>query len=673
MEQETSLLSTVKSLVAYALLFLFPLFFLPFTQEYFITAKIYLLFFGGLLLLLISTLEFLVTKKMVWRKGQFDNTMILFFVTAVLSTIIASPNKVQAALQPVFGVMPLFAFVVLYFYLSRKTNETLKNGIVFVSGILVSVVSVFYFFNPLKNASLPDALAYLKSPYFTPMGSQLDAVYFLGFVAAMALAAIFAKNAKSKNQAVPLVALVTSLAAVALTLFSFFKAKNGLVLPPFNLSWYGAVETLKQPVTALFGVGIDNYSAMFTHVKDMSYNSSALWQIPSFNVARSTVLHVLTEMGAFGVAAFVLLLLQITKKALELKSNGNFWSMLPLLYVIVMVLLFPPSITMVFLVLLAAIGVGVHEKHVVDSHAAVFDTGKILPLYATMLVLAFLFIGASGYFVGRTYAAELYFNKSLEAYAGNNAKSVYENMRQAIILNPYIERFHGNFAQVNLMIANNIASKLTQQPKEGQKAPQLTDEEKQTVSQALQAAIEEAKATVTLNPQKAANWDTLASIYRNIINVAQGADTWTVSAYQRAIVLDPQNPMYRVNLGGVMFALKNYDQALSLFEQAVSIKPDWANAHYNLAWAAYQKEDYKTAATAMQNAVSLLDPKNDPQDYQRATAELVEFKKKLPAEDAASASAKQKEPSQLSMPTPPVQKPLQEQIKLPKTASPEAK
>ena len=132
------------------------------------------------------------------------------------------------------------------------------------------------------------------------------------------------------------------------------------------------------------------------------------------------------------------------------------------------------------------------------------------------------------------------------------------------------------------------------------KKPELSEADRQTISQAIQAAIEEAKATVTLNPQKAVNWENLASIYRNIINVAQGADSWTVSAYQRAIILDPQNPTYRVSLGGVMFTFKNYDEAVKLFEQAIAIKPDWANSYYNLAWSSYQKADYQRAAAAMQ-------------------------------------------------------------------------
>ena len=88
MEQEAHLLKRLKSVVVYLLLFLFPLFFLPFTQEFFATGKMYLLFFGALLLLVLATGEFLLTKKIAWEKKPLDNAVLLFFGASVLSTLL---------------------------------------------------------------------------------------------------------------------------------------------------------------------------------------------------------------------------------------------------------------------------------------------------------------------------------------------------------------------------------------------------------------------------------------------------------------------------------------------------------------------------------------------------------------------------------------------------------
>jgi len=273
------------------------------------------------------------------------------------------------------------------------------------------------------------------------------------------------------------------------------------------------------------------------------------------------------------------------------------------------------------------------------------------------------------FMLGKVYMSEYLFQKSLST---NNLKDVYETMRTAVSYNPYNERIRTNYAQVHLLIANTIAGNVTKD-KDGN--PQLSEADRQTVSSAIQAAIDEAKAVVTLNPNKATNWELLASVYRSIVGVVQGADSWTVSAYQRAVVLDPQNPTYRVALGGVLYGFKQYEDSLRLFEQAINLKPDWPNAQYNYAWSAYQKGDYLTAATAMQSCVSLLNPIKDAADYKKASADLVEFKKKVPVESQTTDAmetdtTKQKETLSL----PPTGTPqIEPKISLPKTASPEAK
>jgi Cytochrome c biogenesis factor len=236
---------------------------------------------------------------------------------------------------------------------------------------------------------------------------------------------------------------------------------------------------------------------------------------------------------------------------------------------------------------------------------------------------------------------------------------LYENVRQAIILNPFIERYRTNFSQLNLIIANNLASKAT-------KDKPLSEQDKQNISLAIQSAISEAKVAVSLNDKKAQNWENLAQIYRNIIKLIQGADVWAISAYQRAIVVDPQNPVYRLTLGGIYYSLGNYDDANNLFIQAVSLKPDWPLAYYNLAWSYYQKEKYQEAVVSMENVLRFLDPKKDEIDYKKAKKELEEFKKKLPKEEEQS-TQEGKTQLKLTLPSP---IPTTPQIQLPKEASP---
>jgi len=667
-------------------IFLFPLFFLNTTQEFFITNKLYLLSFGALLLLLASTFHLLFSKKLSWSSRPFDGSVVLFLLAVALSVLISSPNKIQALLNPNFGLVMLLSLTVLYFYLSRN-NIAIKqySNITIFSSFFLSLTTILFFFQPFKNTPFPTSLQFLKNASFTPMGSQLDLAIFLGFIVVyQVVSVILSERSESKDLAKRKIIfnfslLTFNLLALFLTLYSLLKTipasssqlQTSILLPPFRLSWYAAVETLKAPLTALFGVGVDNFSSMFTAIKDVFYNQSALWQVNSFSVGRSSLLHIMTETGLFGLVAFGLLLFNVFQSIRKQWSNETMkQSISSFVYLFICLLFFPPSLPIFFL-LFVTLAV-INHAPTDDIQEKSLDFSGLVPIYLGTVIVAFVIIAAAGYLLGRTYAAEHYFKRSLDGYIHNNAKEVYDNQRQAILLNPYIERFRINFAQTNLMIANNIASKAQSNGSNKTNESNLTDQDRQTITQAIQAAISEAKAAVTLNSQKAENWENLAAIYRNVLAVAQGADSWTVSAYQRAIILDPQNPIYRLNLGGVYYTLKDYNQATSMFQQAASLKPDWANAHYNLAWASFQKADYQLAASEMQNVLNLIDPKTNKTDYDQAQKDLEEFKKKLPTTTGEATQSGQLQQQQLSLPQQPSNQ-VEPKIELPKTASPEAK
>jgi len=687
------------------IIFIFPFFFLKVTEEFFLTNKLYLLAFSALFLLLISTIKLAITKKISWQKGAFDNVLILFLLSLVISIIISSPNKVQALLNPNFGFLTFFSLTVLYFYLSRnkekQTGHDLFLQFLSISSFLLSLFTIIFFFQPFKNVDLPQYLQFLKNPSFTPIGSQLDLAIFLGFFVVLRLAQTLNytntanKNEKTNKKSLILNTfyLILTLTALSLTLYSLLRPSGfagqallrpsgfaGQALftprsfsevgPPFRLSWYAAVEILKNPVTAFFGVGVDNLAPIFTRVKDITYNQSSLWQIFSFNYSRSAILHIFTETGLLGLTTFILLVFLIINQLMRVGRDRP----LPLIlfiYLLICLVLFPPSLISWFLLFVLMTEVSRRDviNHV-STQTNEIDLTNLLPFYIATALGSFAFIIGVSYLVGRSYAAEIYFKKALDGMVKNDAKQAYDNMRQAIIFNPYIERYRINFSQLNLLIANNIAAKANQLQEKDKKPYQLTDQDRQNISQAIQAAIAEAKAAVTLNPQKASNWENLAQIYRNIINAAQGADVWTISAYQRAIVSDPQNPVYRLNLGGVYYSLGNYEEAAKVFEQVVVLKPDWPNAYYNLAWANFQKQKYQEAVSAMENVTRLLDPQKDKVDYDKAKQELEEFKKKLPKEEKQATEEGKTQPK-LTLPSPiPTTTP---QIQLPKEASPEAR
>ena len=115
-------------------------------------------------------------------------------------------------------------------------------------------------------------------------------------------------------------------------------------------------------------------------------------------------------------------------------------------------------------------------------------------------------------------------------------------------------------------------------------------------------------------------WENLARIYSQLVGVAQGADSWATAGYNQAIQLDPTNPLLYLELGSVYIQTKNYTNAITEFSHAVALKPDYANAYYNLANAYKLNNDITQAIATMKQAQQFVTPGSD--DYKTVTSEL---------------------------------------------------
>jgi len=135
----------------------------------------------------------------------------------------------------------------------------------------------------------------------------------------------------------------------------------------------------------------------------------------------------------------------------------------------------------------------------------------------------------------------------------------------------------------------------------------ITDKDRQDIQTLISQALQNSKvATEKVGPLNVANWRTRAQIYQNLVNVAQNALEWSLSAYNTAIQLDPVNPELRLNLGGVYFAAGDYLSAANQFRQATTLKPDYANARYNFALSLVALGELQQAKTELEVTKLLL-------------------------------------------------------------------
>jgi len=620
MERKNLVINKIISWSIVALVGLTPLFFLPFTSEFYDFNKNSLLFVLCSILLIAWVLKMVLAKKVTFRRTPFDLPLLAVAGAFILSTLFSAPNKLET-LWLVNGTGTIIALTILYFIITNNLKKQDQNKILsalLVSGVILSLITIYQFIGLGETFIADDSpFAFLKLKSWTPAGGLLPLATFLIVVLVTALSQFFSRLKKRSSSTSALVSYLLSLlfilAGLVIVAFQLFQPASRPLLLPFSIAWAIAVESFKNGKTFLFGIGSKSFLDAFSQFRPLSYNLTPFWAV-RFGSSSNFYLHLLTTVGTLGLAAWLWFILKIVKaRPLSLIHYSIFSALLILLFL-------PANFLLLFvlyiLVTLLAISLPTGEYS---------EESRILPW--TIFIPVFLLASGCLFFLGRTYAAEVYFKRSLDNIVKNDGANAYSNQIQAITLNPYNDIYRISYSQTNLLLAGALASKTD-----------ISDQDRQDITTLIQQSISEAKVAVSLNKNKIINWENLANIYRQLINFAEGADQWTIATLRQTINLDPINPELKLSLGGVYYALGNYDEAIRWFQQAVDNKVNFTNGYYNLSAAYKEKGDFKKAHEMMQITLSLIP--TDSADYQKARDELEELGKNLPAE-AATPSATQ--------------------------------
>jgi len=283
---------------------------------------------------------------------------------------------------------------------------------------------------------------------------------------------------------------------------------------------------------------------------------------------------------------------------------------------------------------------------------------KSILLPAAFLTLMLVFTFYTGYLTLQYVKANVLFQSSLTAAAQNNGSLTYQKQSEALSAFPNNDVYQRVFSQTNLALANNLASQI---PQDSSPSAETT----QTIYTLIQQSINAGRTATTLSPQSALNWQNLSSIYRSLIGFGQNADQFALLTAQQATVLDPNNPQQYINLGGIYYQLKAWDRAAQQFATAANLKPDYANAYYNLGHALEMQGDLKGALAQYQTVKTLT--VNDKDNLKRINDEISALEKKINGEQAV---APQTDEGSLQLSTPSAQLPTQNppvKIPAPKT------
>lgn len=420
---------------------------------------------------------------------------------------------------------------------------------------------------------------------------------------------------------------------------------------PFPISWKVSASAFRD--APFIGTGPSTYLFNFTSYKPVEFNQTPFWNV-SFDTAYNEFLHVLGTIGFLGLLLLIfvcLIVLNYARRNFYIDTSDVHQHsphvLIPALAIsaVMSVVLFAIHVTtlvslVVTLFLFAALLASqrsVREKVMELSLGLKASTtdNKQFDLLPVIIFILFLVGAAPLLYKTYTVVAADYYHRQALAQANQSGTLTYENLQRAESLNPVIDLYRVDMAQTNFALANAIATQKgpTQENPEGT----LTDQDRQTIQTLLSQAINEGRASVALSPRSSRNLEVLAAIYRNISGVSENALTFSLDAYGRAIQRDPLNPALRVNVGGIYYSIGNYDLAIRFFTDAANLKPDYANAYYNLAIALRDSGDLENARLVAAQAVALLADNKESIDYQVATALVQDIEAQVPEAQAESA------------------------------------
>jgi len=319
----------------------------------------------------------------------------------------------------------------------------------------------------------------------------------------------------------------------------------------------------------------------------------------------------------------------------------------------------------VFFVVIGLIAAQKENKEITTVKLA----GNLGLTLAVILISSVVFLGYNSY---KVYAAETSMRRAQLALASGDAQSLYDSHLRAIALFPNMTSYHLSFSQINMSLAASLSDRES-----------ATDAEREQITLLVQRAVEAGRTAARLRPNNFLTWQNLGQIYRNLINVANGADNFAVQYYGQSVNLNPASPTLRVDYGGLFYqlALVSEDptnrtsllnQAVREFQIAIQLRPNYANAHFNLAKALEASGNLQVAVTSMQKVLEFLSPESP--DYAVAQNELTSLQSKLPkgtqtgeAEVTTPSGTDLSEPGDLPSPLPggPIDLPEEEPLPTP--------
>ena len=681
-----------------ALVFLVPIFFLTTSTEFFEFNKAVLFTVGTILLTIFWILKLLLRSKVHITKSAIDLPIWIYLIVFALSSFLSINPTDSIFGNQIKWVPSLLSVVtlVLYFYIlstNLRSLQAIKYSIyALIAGGTISSTVVLLSYYGVKLSSQ----AFAQIPNFNLAGS-LEVASIVTTMALLFAVSVYYNTKTALNKGLCLVAIIINIlslgaisyipsiliAIVGFVYLTLTHVRNfktirvefstviviaiiwGLLLTVpltsklvrtgnFSLesnlsleeSWGITATAIKDK--PIYGFGPNTWSVIFNQNKPININSQSYGDFTNVKPF-SQAFEDLASLGLLGGLAGIFFAFKMYEIVSQLAKKKEEFTpvhqalLIPIVGIPLYHLIGNGSTQSnfmfvtylgIFISLVAGYGKNKTSEDIYISVKSfnsldVADEPERKEKFQYFAIIPLLGIaGAIGYYSSFNIQAEYFFRKAIDSALSNDIYGVYNNQINARNAFPRRDIYHSAIAQTNINLAVTLSNK-----------QQLNDQEKEAVQTLISEAIRSTRiATETLNPFSYENWLVRSSIYRTLIGVTSDADQWTIGALNKAIQLNPVNPNLRMELGTIYFSKGDYLSAANFFKQATQLKPNFANAHYNLAQALIKLESYDVAIQELEITKSLLSEKSP--DFDRLNKEIEDARNKKPQVAGSQTSRK---------------------------------
>lgn len=657
----------------FALLFIFPIWFLPLTSFAAEMGKGVLLFIVGLVALIAWIASILqdgeihiVKSSILWMFGLF---LVGFAVAGAFSTsfyqsFVGAGNEATTVTMLFAGWM--FAFLIAATLKERRDIMTglfvtlIGGGLVVLFFFLRSVFNIPFFgersFNPMGSWNglgiFFGALVALTFPLFR-LPKDLFARHIAVGVFALSLVGLFIVNyvwawvgvgvlaliffslyfsaGERKSFSFSLAFFLIIIATLAVLLSPQINGVSGffgqpLQVSPSNQGTFAVIKSILAG-SPIFGFGPNTFGLGWEMFRPDGISNTPFWRV-QFSSGSSFALTLLAEGGI--LSGVLLLLFAGTVIVMGVRAIvGAFYTSTVSWESHVILAFLSSSIFLVFawfvspmsmslvIVTFMMLGLFIATAHRAGVgrvlHINIFQNaqeGFVASLSAIVLVI----LGVYGiYLTSLRYAAEVSYYSGLQVTIAS-PEDQQERERHFVRAAELYER--------NTKYLRSLTDLQTQKLQNALTSTAAPEEARTVFQNALQNGINYGQRATRIEPAVAANWESLARVYTTAVPLVPDAIDFALENYNEAVSRSPRDPVLydgiatthrnniavlnRNNAPASEISIKR-QEAITALEQAITIKSDYAPAHFKLA-NLYSSEGRRDEAIARANAAFTLAP-----------------------------------------------------------------